>query len=193
MYNLHTKINNHIASVLRQGGGRWLSGLAVPFSCLLVACAAAPTAFPLSAERRSAQQQVELSVRGQTFRFSAVAQSSANRLSLIALGPMNARLFTLRYDGVALTLDKSLGAPKTLDERRVLSDFQLIFLPLSELQSLSELTLSEPMPGQRVVLRNGQPYAQIQYAAGAPWNGRSTLTNRSPGYRLTVDSIEILE
>ena len=192
LYKNITSIN-HILGYANNKGGWVFCGTFPLIAALLSACAPAPAAFPLPVERRSAQQQVELSVRGQTYRFNDVAQSSTNSLSLIALGPLNARLFTLRYDGQSLVLEKRLGAPERLDAARVLSDFQLIFLPLAELQTHAQLNVGEAAPGTREVLRNGHAYAQIQYGPGAPWNGRSTLINRSPGYQLTVDSIEILE
>lgn len=164
-------------------------------------CAVGPAAhragaFPLLSPAtlgapRSALQLLHAAVGTHEFALQCVVQAGPDALTVVGLGPLGERWFSLHYDGQHLDLKSSPHAPAALDGRRLLADLQLALWPLPALQRAvagSAWLVSEPAPGTRRLRRDGRLVAEVHYAGTDPWRGQLWLSNFETGYTLTVES-----
>jgi hypothetical protein len=117
-------------------------------------------------------------------------------MTLIALGPLGQRAFTLFYDGVKvqsdITPEAAAALPKAFPPDRVLADLELVLWPLPAWQAKLAGTawkLTEPEPGLRQLRWHGRLVEEVRAeATGDPWNGKRRLTNKAYGYSIAVSS-----
>jgi hypothetical protein len=112
-------------------------------------------------------------------------------MSIVGLSALGVRLFTIKYDGQATTIDNALPIPPQLTPERLLADLQLVFWPLDALKqplATAGWQVSEPTPGTRRLRHATQLVAEVHYASTDPWSGRSWLVNLEHGYTLNIDS-----
>jgi hypothetical protein len=117
-------------------------------------------------------------------------QADATAVTLVALGPLGQRAFTLRYDGQQVEAQSSPYAPQTLPPRRVLADVELALWPLSAWQQQlagSDWSLTEPRPGLRRLRYRRQLVAEVHYDGADLWRSHLWLANLPLGYTLEIE------
>lgn len=171
---------------------------------LLAGCAASPRATsptavdrplvaPSAAGDRAVSQVVRGAVGAREMTLNCVVSIQGNEMSVIGLNAMGVRLFTLRYDGRAVTAEKTFGLPEELKPEFLIADLQFVFWPLKSLEGpLREAgyQVSEPAPGTRRLRRGDRLIAEAHYSGADPWAGRSWLVNLEYGYSLQIEAAE---
>jgi hypothetical protein len=138
----------------------------------------------------SAAQVLHAAFGERELTLQCAVQADADAVTLIALGPLGQRAFTLRYDGHKLDAQTSPYAPQTLPPQRVLSDVQLALWPLAAWQQQlagSDWSLTEPRPGLRRLRHGKQLVAEIHYEGSDPWHSHLWLANLPLGYTLEIE------
>lgn len=141
---------------------------------------------------RSVQQRLTLSWQDKTHVLESVLEMDDQTLDVVGLA-MGLRVYSFRYDGQTLTAGHS-HLPAGLSEAIILNDLLLIHAPLDALrQALPQGWQAEESTAhaglrQRKITREGETALSIQYDAGAPWQGRSVLTQHRHDYQLILDS-----
>ncbi len=123
--------------------------------------------------------------------FQFVVDAAPDHVTVVGLGALGQRWFSLRFDGNALESEISPQAPESLEPPRVLVDLQLALWPLAAWQQAlagSEWQLTEATPATRRLWRAGRLVTEIHYTNSDPWQGRLWLSNFELGYALTVES-----
>ena len=93
------------------------------------------------------------------------------------------RLFTVSWDGTAVSAQKSAFVPDDVDPERVLADMQLALWPLPAVQAgfraRQGSTVSEPFAGVRRMRRGDALIAEVHYATARPVE-RTSLVRELP-------------
>lgn len=176
---------------------RWLWWLALLTACLLSACQYGTRLSLLQIDRaalgpdRSAQQRLTLALADKSHVLENMLEIDESGLHVVGLA-MGVRVYSFDYDGRQLIAGPG-HLPPGLSEQQIANDLLLVFAPPDALQTaLPPGWKIEEMPGTdlriRKLLQNQQEIARIQYHAGAPWQGRTTLTWLHNGYQLILDS-----
>jgi hypothetical protein len=100
------------------------------------------------------------------------------------------RLFTMKYDGQATSVDNNVPIPPQLTAERLLADLQLVYWPANTLEkplAAAGWQLSE-VAGTRRLRRDSRLVAEVHYAAADAWSGRAWLVNLEHGYTLSIES-----
>jgi len=171
---------------------------------MLGGCALLPTlpppALPLLSPAslgatKNSTQVLDFAYRDKEMSLQCAVQVTQDRLTLVALGPLGQRAFTLDYDGIEVHADMSPYVPGSLPPQRILGDLELALWPLAAWQRSTEGTdwqVSSPRPGLRRVRYRGRLISEVHYAdAGSgsgPWNGRAWLVNTALGYTLDLQT-----
>lgn len=142
---------------------------------------------------KSLQQRLTLTWGEKSHVLESVMDIRDTNIQIIALA-MGLRIYSLQYDGQTLVPGPGL-LPAGLSEARILNDQLVIYLPAAALQETlpSGWLMQESRQAgetlQRFLFQEGELIMTIQYDAGAPWNGRSLLTNHRRNYQLILDSV----
>lgn len=147
-----------------------------------------PQSLGRSVER---QQSLRLAIRDTNASFRCVVTVDAQEVVVIGLTALGARAFTLSYDGSRIDSQTTIADERAPDPRQILTDLQLAYWPLAQLQAATAGTaweVSEPQEGLRRVLHAGRLHAEVHYQDAAPWNGRLWLVNFPLGYSLDIES-----
>jgi hypothetical protein len=140
---------------------------------------------------RVVNQVVRGAFGGREITFNCVVTVKGGKMTLVGLNSLGMRLFTVRYDGSAMTSETASEMPGALMPERLLADLQLVYWPLASLaKPMAEAgwQLSEPVTGIRRLRRGEQLVAEAHYSSEDPWRGRSWLVNFEYGYSLQIDS-----
>jgi hypothetical protein len=140
---------------------------------------------------RNATQIIRAAFGPRAFTLATAIQIDAAGLKVVGLTATGQRLFTVSFDGTAVTADKSLVVPDEMDPKRLLADVQLALWPLAAIESAfhaNGLTVTEPFSGVRRLSRGDTLVAEVHYASADPWSGRLWLVNFEHGYSLTIDT-----
>jgi hypothetical protein len=144
----------------------------------------------LGAER-AANQIVRGALGEREMTINCVVTVKGGTMTIVGLSAMGVRIFTIRYDGQATSVDNSLPIPPQLTPERLLADLQLVYWPINALQEPLQADgwqVTEPAPGTRRLRRDTQLVAEVHYASADPWAGRSWLVNLEHGYTLSIES-----
>ena len=186
-----------------QGGALMRAAAALSGALMLVACATAtrapappagvarPLVLPSEAGDRAVSQVVRGQVGDRVMTLSCVVTIKGEQMSVIGLNALGVRLFTLRYDGKLVSVEKSAGLPEQFKPEWLLADLQFVFWPLASLQgplTAAGFEIIEPASGRRQLRRGGQLIAEAQYPGADPWAGRSSLVNLEYNYSLQIES-----
>ena len=128
---------------------------------------------------------------GREITFNCVVTVKDGAMTLVGLNSLGVRLFTVRYDGNAVSSESAPAMSAALMPERLLADLQLVYWPLASLaKPMAEAgwQLSEPAAGIRRLRRGEQLIAEAHYGSEDPWRGRSWLVNFEHGYSLQIDS-----
>jgi hypothetical protein len=112
-------------------------------------------------------------------------------MTIVGLGTMGLRVFTIKYDGESTQFETSVPIPPQLTAERLLADLQLVYWPLATLAQplqASGWQVTEPAPGTRRLRHGNRLIAEVHYASADPWVGRSWLVNLEHGYTLSLES-----
>ncbi len=138
------------------------------------------------------QQRLAITWDKETHVLENMMEIDAEGLRVVGLA-MGVRVYSFDYDGQQLQAGPG-HLPRSLSEQRIANDLLLIYAPLSALTKalpedwhIEEQTLDNGMR-LRKLLQNKEEVARIQYDAGAPWQGRCTLTQQRGDYQLILDS-----
>ncbi|HMB57061.1 MAG TPA: DUF3261 domain-containing protein [Arenimonas sp.] len=131
------------------------------------------------------QQQLSFSFGDQQRSMDALLEVDAQEVRL-AVQAMGQSALRLRWDGKALEQSRANWLPPTLQGERVLSDLQLAYWPMAEIQAAlpSGWTLSE-IQGRRELHHDAQLIATISY----PEANRIEIDEAVDGYRLSILSV----
>ena len=169
-----------------------LAGCAAPrVASPVAALPARPLAPPVAAGERAVSQVVRGAVGAREMMFNCVVSVRDGVMSVVGLNPLGVRLFTIRYDGAQVSVDKSFAVPDALTPDRLLADLQLVYWPLKPLQETlrpAGYELTEPTAGTRSLRRGDRLVAEAHYATTDAWSGRAWLVNLEHGYSLQIDS-----
>jgi hypothetical protein len=150
---------------------------------------------PLAAPAAAGEHEVTQVVRGafgsREITFNCAVAVKGGVMTVVGLNPLGVRLFTLRYDGKDMHVEKAPGVPDAITPDRLLADLQLVYWPLRPLQETLQAAgfeLTAPTPGSRRLRRGGRLVAEVHYAGDDAWSGRAWLVNLEFGYSLQIDS-----
>jgi hypothetical protein len=150
-----------------------------------------PLASPTAVSARSASQVIHAIYGARAMTLSTAIQNDASGLDVVGLTATGQRLFTVRWDGTAVSARRSAFVPDAVDPQRVLADMQLALWPLAAVQAAfgkSGLEVTEPFAGVRRLRRGDTLVAEVHYASADPWNGRLWFVNFEYDYSLTIDT-----
>jgi Protein of unknown function (DUF3261) len=144
----------------------------------------------LGAER-SASQIVRGALGAREMTINCVVTVKDGAMTIVGLSAMGVRIFTIKYDGQATSVENTLPIPPQLTPERLLADLQLVYWPLAALEkslAAAGWQISESAPGTRRLRRDTQLVAEVHYVGSDPWAGRSWLVNLEHGYTLNIES-----
>jgi hypothetical protein len=148
-------------------------------------------AAPSALSPRSASQVIHAAYGSRVMTMRTAIQLDAAGLKVVGVTATGQRLFTVGWDGKAVTAEKSPLVPDNVDPARVLADVQLALWPLEALQETlrsQALEVSEPFAGVRRLRRGSELLAEVHYTGVDPWASRLWLVNFELDYSLTIDT-----
>lgn len=176
-----------------------IAALALSGCALIAPRAPRPPALPLLppaalGATQAVVQNLNIAYGDRELDLQAAVRAEPDHLTLIALGPLGQRAFTVRYDGHDVRADVAADAagsvPSSFPPERVLADLQFALWPLAAWQAGlagSEWQITEPQPGLRRLRWRGQLIAEVHAADPAdPWHSRLWLGNYADGYSLAI-------
>ncbi|MGZ5615188.1 MAG: DUF3261 domain-containing protein, partial [Methylobacter sp.] len=100
-------------------------------------------------------------------------------------------LFNLSYDGHAIVSDKSPLLPESVNPEFIISDLQLVYWPLAELQKILPADWRlETAQNKRIVTVGNNKQVEINYLSPDPvWPKAVELVNFLYNYRLNIKTI----
>jgi hypothetical protein len=120
---------------------------------------------------------------------TCVLDVSPQKLTVVGLTATGQRVFTLSYDGVSVTAQRSVFAPKEIAPERILADLQFAFWPLAALQGVGNgWDVSEPREGLRRIRYAGRLVAETHRLGSGAFPERLWLSNFAYGYALDIRS-----
>lgn len=138
----------------------------------------------------AASQVLHVANGDHSFTLQCALQADRDAVTLIALGPLGQRAFSLHYAGGKLDAQVSPYAPQGLPPERVLSDVQLAMWPLPawrEKLEGSDWKIAEPSAGVRELYFQGELVSRVSYSAADPWQARITLRNIPLKYSIDIE------
>jgi hypothetical protein len=148
-------------------------------------------ASPAAVSARSASQVIHAVYGARAVTLSTAIQLDAAGLNVVGVTATGQRLFTVSWNGTAVSARKSAFVPDNVDPERVLADVQLALWPLPDVQAAfgrAGLEVTEPFAGVRRLRRGDALVAEVHYASADPWNGRLWFVNFEYDYSLTIDT-----
>ncbi|MEO8062544.1 MAG: DUF3261 domain-containing protein [Pseudomonadota bacterium] len=150
-----------------------------------------PLAAPGDLSPRTASQVIHAVYGARAMTLSTAIQLDATSLKVVGLTATGQRLFTVSWNGTAVSAQKSTFVPDNVDPERVLADVQLALWPLPAVQKSfgkAGLEVTEPFAGVRRLRRGDALIAEVHYTHGDPWNSRLWFVNFEFDYSLTIDT-----
>ena len=149
-----------------------------------------PIAPPLDPSRRVVQQLTAVWGDRQES-LLAVLELDAQHIAMAGLSNDGLSLFNLTYDGKTVVSDKSPLLPEAVNPRLIITDLQLVYWPIAELQKIlpPEWRL-EVTAKKRLLYVNDKKQVEVNYLSpGAIWPKTVELTNLRYNYRLHIKTI----
>ena len=149
-----------------------------------------PLAAPLGPPRQI-MQQIQAQWSGRSATFLCALELDSRHIAMAGLSPDGMSLFNLDYDGQQLRLDKSPLLPDNLQPQLFISDLQLIYWPLSELEpKLPAGWHFETRSNNRSLYHGDEKQTEVQYlSAEMPWPKTVVLINYIRNYRLHITTL----
>jgi len=149
-----------------------------------------PMAQPVGPARRIVQQLTAVWADRQES-LLAVLELDAQHIAMSGLSNDGLSLFNLTYDGKTIVVDKSPLLPESVNPEFFITDLQLVYWPLAELQKNlpAEWRLETAQNKRRLYLRD-KIQAEADYLTSDPvWPKEVELVNFQYHYRLHIKTI----
>lgn len=146
---------------------------------------------PAAISPRSAAQVIRAAYGAREATLRTAIEVDADSVRVVGVSATGQRLFSARYDGRAISAERSAFVPADIAPERVLADMQLALWPLAAVQAAAratDATVTEPFAGVRRLRRGDRLVAEVHYGSADPWNGRLWFVNLEFGYTLTIDT-----
>lgn len=140
---------------------------------------------------RQITQQIQAEWDGRRETFLCVLELDGRHIAMAGLSPDGMSLFNLNYDGRQLRLDKNPLIPDNLQPQLFISDLQLIYWPLSELEPKLPIGWHfEIRTNGRSLFHGNEKQADVQYlSTETPWPKTVVLINYIYNYRLHITTL----
>lgn len=169
----------------------WLSGCALMQpKQVTVKPELMPIAAPLGPARRIVQQ-INAVWGDRQESLLAVLELDARHIAMAGLSNDGLSLFHLTYDGNTVVSDKSPLLPESVHPEFIISDLQLVYWPIAELQKKlpAEWRLEEAGK-KRFLTVSGKKQVEVNYLSPDPvWPKAVELVNFQYNYRLYIKTI----
>ena len=149
-----------------------------------------PIARPLGPARRIVQQ-INAVWADRQESLLAVLELDANHIAMAGLSNDGLSLFNLSYDGHAIVSDKSPLLPESVNPEFIISDLQLVYWPLAELQKVLPADWRlETAQNKRIVTVGNNKQVEVNYLSPDPvWPKAVELVNFRYNYRLNIKTV----
>jgi hypothetical protein len=149
-----------------------------------------PMAQPLGPARRIVQQITAVWADRQEA-LLAVLELDEKHIAMAGLSNEGLSLFNLTYDGHTVVSDKSPLLPDSVAPEFVISDLQLVYWPIAELQKIlpAEWRL-ETGQNKRILIVRNKKQVEVNYLSPDPvWPKAVELVNFQYNYRLNIKTL----
>ena len=149
-----------------------------------------PLAVPLGPPRQ-VMQQIQAEWPGRSETLLCALELDSQHIAMAGLSPDGMSLFNMDYDGHKLQLDKSPLIPDNLQPQLFISDLQLIYWPLLELETRLPVGWHfETTANSRSLYHEDEKQAEVQYlSTETPWPKTVILINHIHNYRLHITTL----
>jgi len=149
-----------------------------------------PIAQPLGPARRIVQQ-INAVWADRQESLLAVLELDAKHIAMAGLSNDGLSLFNLTYDGNTVVSDKSPLLPESVNPEFIISDLQLVYWPIAELQKkLPAGWRLEEVDKKRFLTIRGKKQVEVNYLSPDPvWPKAVELVNFQYNYRLNIKTI----
>jgi hypothetical protein len=173
----------------------WLSGCALlpreeSAEQVAVKLELMPMAQPLGPARRIVQQITAVWADRQEA-LLAVLELDEKHIAMAGLSNEGLSLFNLTYDGHTVVSDKSPLLPDSVAPEFIISDLQLVYWPIAELQKIlpAEWRL-ETGQNKRILIVRNKKQVEVNYLSPDPvWPKAVELVNFQYNYRLNIKTL----
>lgn len=140
---------------------------------------------------RQIMQQIQAEWPGRSETFLCAPELDSRHIAMAGLSSDGMSLFNLDYDSRQLRLDKSPLMPDNLQPQLFISDLQLIYWPLSELEPNLPIGWHfETRTNGRSLFHGNEKQTEVQYlSAEVPWPKTVVLINYIYNYRLYITTL----
>ncbi|TAK59787.1 MAG: DUF3261 domain-containing protein [Methylobacter sp.] len=149
-----------------------------------------PIAQPLGPARRIVQQ-IDAVWGDRQESLLAVLELDSRHIAMAGLSNDGLSLFNLTYDGKHVVSDKSLLLPESVSPEFIISDLQLVYWPIAELQKIlpAEWRLETGQNTRILTVRNNKQ-VEVNYLSPDPvWPKAVELINFQYNYSLHIKTI----
>jgi len=149
-----------------------------------------PMAQPVGPARRVVQQLTATWADRQES-LLAVLELDAQHIAMSGLSNDGLSLFNLTYDGKAIVADKSPLLPESVNPEFFITDLQLVFWPVAELQKILPANWRLEVAGnKRSLYLEDKIQVEVDYLTADPvWPREVDLINFQYHYRLHIKTI----
>jgi hypothetical protein len=149
-----------------------------------------PMAQPLGPARRIVQQ-IDAVWADRQESLLAVLELDARHIAMAGLSNDGLSLFNLTYDGNTVVSDKSPLLPESVNPEFIISDLQLVYWPIAELQKkLPAEWRLESTRNKRILTVRNKKQIEVNYLSSDPvWPKAVELVNFQYNYRLNIKTI----
>jgi hypothetical protein len=171
--------------------GLWLSGCAlIQPEPVTAKPELMPIAQPLGPGRRIVQQ-IDAVWEERQESLLAVLELDTRHIAMAGLSNDGLSLFNLSYDGNIMVSDKSPLLPESVAPEFIISDLQLVYWPIAELQKkLPAGWRLETGQNKRILTISGKKQVEVNYLSLDPvWPKAVELVNFRYNYRLNIKTI----
>lgn len=142
-------------------------------------------------ESFNATQAITAEYEDRSYSFEAHIEARPGKLTIVALGPLGAALFSITYDGTELVASGSPQAQR-INAEYVLADVLLAHWDIDWLNLRIEgATVATSRAGdERFVTQQDNLLIGISYESADPWGGTAQLTHLERHYTLRIRTAE---
>lgn len=144
-------------------------------------------------ESFNATQAITAEYEDRSYSFEAHLEARPGKLTIVAVGPLGAPLFSITYDGSELVADGSPQAQR-INAEYVLADVLLTHWDIGWLNRRIEgATVTASQTGtERFVTRQDDLLIGISYESANPWGGMAELMHLERQYTLRIRTAEFV-
>jgi hypothetical protein len=149
-----------------------------------------PMAQPLGPARRIVQQ-INATWSDRQESMLAVLELDARHIAMAGLSNDGLSLFNLTYDGNTVVSDKSPLLPESVAPEFIISDLQLVYWPIAELQKVLPADWRlESGENKRILIVRNKKQVEVNYLSPDPvWPKAVELVNFQYNYRLNINTV----